>query len=142
MGDVIELSSGSDDEPKVVKKLRPLDWTGKMEEPKSNPLRFYLNKVNGIENRFNNQCTLTIREILSKDFGNRLKQSCQFSYTFDIDWLVEQYDGEYRRLPLTIVAQQKQPTVEALRSECKKYPNIELCFARLAGNQFCFVLNF
>lgn len=137
-GDVIELSDDSN-EPKVVNEARPLEETGKMQEIKStekhNPLRLYLNKVNGIDNRFNNQYTLTIKEILSKEFGNRLRQSCQFSYTFDIDWLVEQYDGEYRRLPLTIVAQQKPATVEVLRSYCKKYTNIELCFARLAGKR-------
>lgn len=145
--EVIELSDDSN-EPKVVNEISSPKATGKMQEnqPKSvenpsksgqmppNPLRLYLNKVNGIDRRFNNQFTLTIREILSREFGNTLKQSCQFSYTFDIDWLVNQYATEYRRLPLTIVAQQKPSTVEALRSECAKYPNIELCFARLAGS--------
>lgn len=146
--EVIELSDDSN-EPKVVNEISPLNETGKMQEnqqpkfaEKSNPLSLYLNKVNGIDNRFNNQFTLTIREILSKEFGNNLKQSCQFSYTFDIDWLVGQYAGEYRRLPLTIVAQQKPSTVEALRSKCEKYPNIELCFARLAGNLTCLHLEF
>ena len=134
--EVIELSDDSN-EPKVVNEIRSLE-TGRVQEPKPaeerNSLRLFLNKVNGIDSRFNNLATLTIKEILSKEFGNQLKQSCQFSYTFDIDWIIEQYAAEYRHLPLTIVAQQKQPTVEALKSECKKYPNIELCFARLAGN--------
>ena len=124
----IEVTKLNEKESNQTNKLGEL----KLEEIK-NSLRFYLNKVNGLTKTFNNEFTLTIKEILSKEFGNNLKRSCQFSYTYDIDWLINQYDKDYQGLPLTIVAQQKQPTIDSLKSICKNYSNIELCFARLQG---------
>lgn len=136
--EIIELSDDSNDNLKIVEEIKSDQINDKSnleeENVQNNPMRLYLNKIlNGIDKRFNNEFTLTIKEILSTKFNDNLKSSCQFSYTYDLDWLVDQYDDKFKKLPLTIVAQQKQPIIDDLKSVCKKYSNIELCFARLPG---------
>lgn len=90
-GEVIELSDDSD-ELKIVDELKSTQIENKSESKEKiedqisdqstesnqssnkNPTNFYLTKVlNGIDESFNNEFTLTIKEILSKKFG-KLKQ--------------------------------------------------------------------
>ena len=100
----------------------------------SNPLNFFYIKVmEGLDSKFNpDHNTLSIRQILSKRFG-LLKQSVQFNYLIDVEWLIDKYDPDFRQLPLTIVAQNKPDTVKQLNQDAKSYPNVKLAFANLNG---------
>lgn len=100
--DVIELSDDSD-ELKIVNEIK-MNETGDQQsrsgviqsksdviqlknETKLTEVGFYLTKVlKGIDERYNNELTLTIRQLLSKQFNptGKLKQSCQFRYANDL----------------------------------------------------------
>ncbi|KAA0710989.1 Tyrosyl-DNA phosphodiesterase 1 [Triplophysa tibetana] len=91
--------------------------------------RFYLNKVSGIQKKFNTGA-LHIKEILSPMFGT-LKESVQFNYCFDIPWMVEQYPPEFRDKPIIIVHGDKREAKARLIEQAKPYPHIRFCQAKL-----------
>nr|XP_055028721.1 tyrosyl-DNA phosphodiesterase 1-like isoform X1 [Misgurnus anguillicaudatus] len=91
--------------------------------------RFYLNKVTGIQKKFNIGA-LHIKEILSPMFG-MLKESVQFNYCFDIPWMVEQYPPEFRDKPVVIVHGDKREAKARLIEQAKPYPHITFCQAKL-----------
>lgn len=91
--------------------------------------RFYLNKVTGIQKKFNTGA-LHIKEILSPMFG-MLKESVQFNYCFDIPWMVEQYPPEFRDKPVVIVHGDKREAKARLIEQAKPYPHITFCQAKL-----------
>ncbi|KAI7804456.1 tyrosyl-DNA phosphodiesterase 1 [Triplophysa rosa] len=91
--------------------------------------RFYLNKVSGIQKKFNTGA-LHIKEILSPMFGT-LKESVQFNYCFDIPWMVEQYPLEFRDKPVIIVHGDKREAKARLLEQAKPYPHIRFCQAKL-----------
>ncbi|RWS11054.1 tyrosyl-DNA phosphodiesterase 1-like protein, partial [Dinothrombium tinctorium] len=91
---------------------------------------FHLTKVNGIDDEYNRFLCMDIRDILSSKHG-KLKKSIQFNYMFEIDWLIEQYDRQFRDLPLFIVHQEKADTRAELEEQCVNYPNVKLIRAHL-----------
>ncbi|XP_062863095.1 tyrosyl-DNA phosphodiesterase 1 isoform X2 [Trichomycterus rosablanca] len=91
--------------------------------------RFYLNKVSGIEKKFNTGA-LHIREILSPMFGT-LKESVQFNYCFDIPWMVKQYPPEFRDKPVIIVHGEKRESKARLIQQAQPYSHIRFCQAKL-----------
>ncbi|GAA6072925.1 tyrosyl-DNA phosphodiesterase 1 [Tachysurus ichikawai] len=91
--------------------------------------RFYLNKVTGIEKKYNTGA-LHIKEILSPMFGT-LKESVQFNYCFDIPWMVQQYPPEFRNNPVTIVHGEKRESKARLMQQAQPYSHIRFCQAKL-----------
>ncbi|KAF5889698.1 tyrosyl-DNA phosphodiesterase 1, partial [Clarias magur] len=91
--------------------------------------RFYLNKVTGIEKKYNTGA-LHIKEILSPMFGT-LKESVQFNYCFDIPWMVQQYPPEFRNNPVTIVHGEKRESKARLIQQAQPYSHIRFCQAKL-----------
>ncbi|XP_072546363.1 tyrosyl-DNA phosphodiesterase 1 [Salminus brasiliensis] len=91
--------------------------------------RFYLNKVSGIEKRFNTGA-LHIKDILSPMFGT-LKESVQFNYCFDIPWMVKQYPPEFRDKPVIIVHGEKRESKARLIQQAQPYSHIRFCQAKL-----------
>uniref|UniRef100_A0A8B9LL12 Tyrosyl-DNA phosphodiesterase 1 n=1 Tax=Astyanax mexicanus TaxID=7994 RepID=A0A8B9LL12_ASTMX len=91
--------------------------------------RFYLNKVSGIEKKFNTGA-LHIKEILSPMFGT-LKESVQFNYCFDIPWMVKQYPPEFRDKPVIIVHGEKRESKARLIQQAQPYSHIRFCQAKL-----------
>ncbi|KAL7872871.1 hypothetical protein AOLI_G00119420 [Acnodon oligacanthus] len=95
----------------------------------SDTYRFYLNKVTGIEKKYNTGA-LHIKEILSPMFGT-LKESVQFNYCFDIPWMVKQYPPEFRDKPVTIVHGEKRESKARLIQQAQPYSHIRFCQAKL-----------
>ncbi|XP_066531723.1 tyrosyl-DNA phosphodiesterase 1 isoform X1 [Hoplias malabaricus] len=91
--------------------------------------RFYLNKVTGIEKKYNTGA-LHIKEILSPMFGT-LKESVQFNYCFDIPWMVKQYPPEFRDKPVIIVHGEKRESKARLLQQAQPYSHIRFCQAKL-----------
>ncbi|XP_068612867.1 tyrosyl-DNA phosphodiesterase 1-like [Brachionichthys hirsutus] len=91
--------------------------------------RFYLTKVTGLD-RKNNSGALHIRDILSPLFGT-LKESVQFNYCFDIEWMVKQYPSEFRDLPVLIVHGDKREAKARLLQQAQPFPHVRLCQAKL-----------
>uniref|UniRef100_A0A672H8D2 Tyrosyl-DNA phosphodiesterase 1 n=1 Tax=Salarias fasciatus TaxID=181472 RepID=A0A672H8D2_SALFA len=95
--------------------------------------RFYLNKVTGLERRYN-RGALHIR-------ADQLIISCvcltstldgfpsQFNYCFDISWMVEQYPPEDR--PVLIVHGDKREAKARLVQQAQPFPHVRLCQAPL-----------
>ncbi|ESO90136.1 hypothetical protein LOTGIDRAFT_206752 [Lottia gigantea] len=115
---------------------------------KSNqPYSFYLTKVTGIEDKYNNVGAVHIQDILSESMGN-LVESCQFNYMFDIDWLIQQYPKPFRQVllfalyssprvpitknkPLLIVHGEQRGSLADLQRDASRYSNVSLCQAKL-----------
>ncbi|XP_076834001.1 tyrosyl-DNA phosphodiesterase 1 isoform X2 [Brachyhypopomus gauderio] len=95
----------------------------------SNTYRFYLNKVSGIEQKYNTGA-LHIKDILSPMFGT-LKESVQFNYCFDIPWMVQQYPPEFRTKPVIIVHGEKRESKARLIQQAQPYSHIRFCQAKL-----------
>uniref|UniRef100_A0AAY4A8Q1 Tyrosyl-DNA phosphodiesterase 1 n=1 Tax=Denticeps clupeoides TaxID=299321 RepID=A0AAY4A8Q1_9TELE len=92
--------------------------------------RFYLNKVTGLEKKFN-AGAIHIKEILSPVFGT-LKESVQFNYCFDIPWMVEQYPPEFRYYkPITVVHGEKRESKARLVQQAQPYGHVRLSFTVL-----------
>ncbi|KAL4656298.1 tyrosyl-DNA phosphodiesterase 1 isoform X1 [Arapaima gigas] len=90
---------------------------------------FYLNRVTGIEKKFN-AGALHIKEILSPLFGT-LKESVQFNYCFDLNWMVQQYPPEFRDKPVMIVHGEKRESKARLIQQAQPYTHIRFCQAKL-----------
>nr|XP_023684518.1 tyrosyl-DNA phosphodiesterase 1 isoform X1 [Paramormyrops kingsleyae] len=97
--------------------------------PSDEIFRFYLNKVSGVEKKYNTGA-LHIRDILSPLFGT-LKESVQFNYCFDIGWMVQQYPPEFRDKPLMIVHGEKRESKARLIQQAQPYGHIRFCQAKL-----------
>uniref|UniRef100_A0A3Q4ME94 Tyrosyl-DNA phosphodiesterase 1 n=1 Tax=Neolamprologus brichardi TaxID=32507 RepID=A0A3Q4ME94_NEOBR len=95
--------------------------------PLNDTYRFYLNKVTGLEKKYNNGA-LHIRDILSPLFGT-LKESVQFNYCFDIAWMVKQYPSEDR--PVLIVHGDKREAKARLIQQAQPFPHVRFCQAKL-----------
>lgn len=89
---------------------------------------FYLSKVQGISAKYNSAYATDIKDILA--MGD-LEKSAQFSYVFDIPWLVRQYPPEARNRPLTIVHGFQRKERQAIENEGKPYPHLKFCRAKL-----------
>lgn len=90
---------------------------------------FYLNKVTGLDKKYNTGA-LHIKDILSPLFGT-LKESVQFNYCFDIDWMVKQYPKEFRDRPVLIVHGDKREAKARLVQAAQPFPHVKLCQAKL-----------
>ncbi|XP_052009714.1 tyrosyl-DNA phosphodiesterase 1 isoform X2 [Xyrauchen texanus] len=110
-------------------KEEPADFFETNLLSKNDMYRFYLNKVTGIQKKYNTGA-LHIKEILSPMFGT-LKESVQFNYCFDIPWMVEQYSPEFRDKPVIIVHGEKRESKARLIEQAKPYPHIRFCQAKL-----------
>ncbi|XP_018583305.1 tyrosyl-DNA phosphodiesterase 1 isoform X2 [Scleropages formosus] len=97
--------------------------------PADGAFRFYLNRVTGIEKKFNTGA-LHIKEILSPMLGT-LKESVQFNYCFDISWMVQQYPPEFRDKPVMIVHGEKRESKARLIQQAQPYTHIRFCQAKL-----------
>jgi tyrosyl-DNA phosphodiesterase-1 len=99
-----------------------------------NSLNFYYTKVlKGLDNKFNDySLTLSIKDILSKRFG-QLKESIHFNFIFDVNWLLEQYDDEFRSLPIELIAQDKLETKKQLQEQVQKHSNVKVEFVPILG---------
>ncbi|KAM9817609.1 tyrosyl-DNA phosphodiesterase 1 [Neosynchiropus ocellatus] len=95
----------------------------------SDTYRFYLNKVTGLDRKFNTGA-LHIRDVLSPLFGT-LKASAQFNYCFDIAWMVQQYPPESRDRPVLIVHGDKREAKARLVQQAKPFPHVKFCQAKL-----------
>nr|XP_020516530.2 tyrosyl-DNA phosphodiesterase 1-like [Labrus bergylta] len=95
----------------------------------SDPYRFYLNKVTGLDRRFNTGA-LHIRDILSPLFGT-LKESVQFNYCFDIAWMLKQFPPEFRERPVLIVHGDKREAKARLVQQAQPFPHVRFCQAKL-----------
>ncbi|CAB1331233.1 unnamed protein product [Coregonus sp. 'balchen'] len=95
--------------------------------PVNDTYRFYLNKVTGLEKRYNTGA-LHIKEILSPLFGT-LKESVQFNYCFDIAWMLQQYPPEFR--PVLIVHGDKREAKARLLQQAQPYSQVRFCQAKL-----------
>uniref|UniRef100_A0A7N8YJU2 Tyrosyl-DNA phosphodiesterase 1 n=1 Tax=Mastacembelus armatus TaxID=205130 RepID=A0A7N8YJU2_9TELE len=89
--------------------------------------RFYLNKVTGLDRKYNSGA-LHIKDILSPLFGT-LKESVQFNYCFDIEWMVKQYPSEDR--PVLIVHGDKREAKARLVQQAQPFPHVRFCQAKL-----------
>uniref|UniRef100_A0AAR2LYM8 Tyrosyl-DNA phosphodiesterase 1 n=1 Tax=Pygocentrus nattereri TaxID=42514 RepID=A0AAR2LYM8_PYGNA len=85
----------------------------------SDTYRFYLNKVTGIEKKYNTGA-LHIKVLFS-----------QFNYCFDIPWMVKQYPPEFRDKPVTIVHGEKRESKARLIQQAQPYSHIRFCQAKL-----------
>ncbi|KAL6477412.1 hypothetical protein MHYP_G00132470 [Metynnis hypsauchen] len=110
-------------------KEEPSDFFEANLSATSDTYRFYLNKVTGIEKKYNTGA-LHIKEILSPMFGT-LKESVQFNYCFDIPWMVKQYPPEFRDKPVTIVHGEKRESKARLIQQAQPYNHIRFCQAKL-----------
>uniref|UniRef100_A0A8C7KIX2 Tyrosyl-DNA phosphodiesterase 1 n=1 Tax=Oncorhynchus kisutch TaxID=8019 RepID=A0A8C7KIX2_ONCKI len=97
--------------------------------PVNDTYRFYLNKVTGLEKRYNTGA-LHIKEILSPLFGT-LKESVQFNYCFDIAWMLQQYPPEFRDKPVLIVHGDKREAKARLLQQAQPYSQVRFCQAKL-----------
>ena len=118
------------EESKKRKLEEQIENDSKAAKIEPNPLNFFLTKVDGIDDIYNNLVTVSLKNILSSEHG-QLKESIHFNYMFDVDWLMQQYPPEFRSLPLTLVCQDKLDTKVRKSEEIAQYSNIKLCFARL-----------
>ncbi|CAF2061618.1 unnamed protein product [Rotaria magnacalcarata] len=109
----------------VSKRLTPVD---KIDQ--SEPYRFLLSTVHGIQDNYNQQNAITLKEILSVEHG-QLIRSAQFNYMFDIEFLLEQYPSEFRLKPLLIVHGDSRHDNQSIKNQCSPYPQIEIYPARL-----------
>ncbi|XP_033962196.1 tyrosyl-DNA phosphodiesterase 1 [Pseudochaenichthys georgianus] len=107
----------------------PEDFFESSIPPLNDPYRFYLNKVTGLDRKYNSGA-LHIRDILSPLFGT-LKESAQFNYCFDIAWMVDQYPSEFRDRPVLIVHGDKREAKARLLQQAKPYPHVHFCQAKL-----------
>jgi len=100
----------------------------------SNVYNFYLTKVKGIDNKFNdfNSKSIHIKDILSESMG-KLMESVQLNYMFEIDWLLDQYAEPFRKLPLLIVYGSKRDGIatKEMQNQTNKYPFIKLFGAQI-----------
>ncbi|VDI74315.1 tyrosyl-DNA phosphodiesterase 1 [Mytilus galloprovincialis] len=94
------------------------------------PYSFFLTKVHGIQNQYNQVLAMDIKDILSPIMGT-LQASCQFNYMFEIPWLMKQYPEQFRSKPLLLVHGFTAGNKTALEIEATKYSNIKFCQARL-----------
>ncbi|XP_076098892.1 tyrosyl-DNA phosphodiesterase 1-like [Mytilus galloprovincialis] len=94
------------------------------------PYSFFLTKVHGIQNQYNQVLAMDIKDILSPIMGT-LQASCQFNYMFEIPWLMKQYPEQFRSKPLLLVHGFTAGNKTALEIETTKYSNIKFCQARL-----------
>ncbi|KAL0969830.1 hypothetical protein UPYG_G00232840 [Umbra pygmaea] len=97
--------------------------------PVNDTYRFYLNKVTGLEKKYNTGA-LHIKDILSPLFGT-LKESVQFNYCFDIAWMVQQYPPEFRDQPVLIVHGDKREAKARLLQQAQSYSHVHFCQAKL-----------
>ncbi|CAF0751248.1 unnamed protein product [Rotaria sordida] len=118
-------TSASTSAKDVNKRLTPVE---KIEQ--SEPYRFFLSTVHGIQDNYNQTNAISLKEILSVEHG-QLTRSAQFNYMFDIEFLLEQYPSEFRLKPLLIVHGDSRDDNHSLKTQCSPYPQIELCPARL-----------
>ncbi|KAI4885247.1 hypothetical protein NFI96_003116 [Prochilodus magdalenae] len=110
-------------------KEEPSDFFEASLSAMNDAYRFYLNKVRGIEKKYNTGA-LHIKEILSPMFGT-LKESVQFNYCFDIPWMVNQYPPEFRDKPVIIVHGEKRESKARLIQQAQPYSHIRFCQAKL-----------
>ncbi|XP_041353017.1 tyrosyl-DNA phosphodiesterase 1-like isoform X2 [Gigantopelta aegis] len=125
--------SDTADGPAAVKKARLGNGTKKSAceiVDENQPFSFYLTKVTGIDHKYNEFAAINIKDILSPSMG-KLKESCQFSFMIDINWLMNQYSKEFRNLPLLIVHGKQRAELATFLSEASPYPNITCCQAKL-----------
>ncbi|XP_067680530.1 tyrosyl-DNA phosphodiesterase 1-like isoform X2 [Haliotis asinina] len=94
------------------------------------PLSFYMTKVTGIDDVYNEYGSINIKDILSTSMGN-LEASCQFNFMFEVDWIISQYPAEFRKKPLTLVHGEQRGGLATLLAETAPYPNITCCQAKL-----------
>lgn len=129
--------------PEHLKQYRHSDqlqskFTNKSRSPmdqgqttRENPFGFYLNKVHGIPSQFNNEnLALGIQDILSAKHG-KLRQSAQFNFVIDVDWMMKQYPPEFRKLPILIVHGEQRNSKKALEKSGAPFPNVTFCQAKL-----------
>ncbi|XP_055719795.1 tyrosyl-DNA phosphodiesterase 1 isoform X2 [Salvelinus fontinalis] len=110
-------------------KDEPDDFFETSVPPVNDTYRFYLNKVTGLEKRYNTGA-LHIKEILSPLFGT-LKESVQFNYCFDIAWMLQQYPPEFRDKPVLIVHGDKREAKARLLQQAQPYSQVRFCQAKL-----------
>uniref|UniRef100_A0A8C3A7G6 Tyrosyl-DNA phosphodiesterase 1 n=1 Tax=Cyclopterus lumpus TaxID=8103 RepID=A0A8C3A7G6_CYCLU len=88
----------------------------------SDTYRFYLNKVTGLDRKYNSGA-LHIRGERSFIYQHL------FNYCFDIAWMVKQYPSEDR--PVLIVHGDKREAKARLLQQAKPFPHIHFCQAKL-----------
>lgn len=118
--------------PRKKHKMRSLTGSKDPDEVYSDgqPYSFFLTKVHGIQDKYNNVLVMDIKDILSAVMGT-LQASCQFNYMFEIPWLMKQYPEQFRSKPLLLVHGFTGGNKSALEIEATKYSNIKFCQARL-----------
>ncbi|XP_052269374.1 tyrosyl-DNA phosphodiesterase 1-like isoform X3 [Dreissena polymorpha] len=108
--------------------VNPKTVSEKLEQ--AQPYSFFLNRVVGLDGKYNSAFVLDIKDILSEEMGN-LTASCQFNYMFDIPWLIKQYPAVFRKKPLMIVHGEQGASNTALQAQAMAYDNIRFCQAKL-----------
>ncbi|XP_042898012.1 tyrosyl-DNA phosphodiesterase 1 [Parasteatoda tepidariorum] len=124
----VEVKAAASD-PKSVKKRFSAEV--KTAAPGGLDYNFYLTKVHGIPERYNNKLTFDIKDILSLKDGGPLISSAQFNYMFDVRWLMKQYPEEYRKCPLTIVHGEQRTSKSSLEKSGADFSNVKFCQAKL-----------
>uniref|UniRef100_A0A8C9RJN6 Tyrosyl-DNA phosphodiesterase 1 n=1 Tax=Scleropages formosus TaxID=113540 RepID=A0A8C9RJN6_SCLFO len=89
--------------------------------PADGAFRFYLNRVTGIEKKFNTGALHIKGSVIQKSFN----------YCFDISWMVQQYPPEFRDKPVMIVHGEKRESKARLIQQAQPYTHIRFCQAKL-----------
>ncbi|XP_065683636.1 tyrosyl-DNA phosphodiesterase 1 isoform X1 [Hydra vulgaris] len=110
-----------------MKKLKAENEVKK--ENKECVVPFFLSTVQGIDHEFN-KYAISIKDILSENF-DELKESVQFNYMFDVEWLIKMYPVSSREKPLLLVHGHTGSNKTDLEASALKYSNIDLVQARL-----------
>ncbi|XP_057293372.1 tyrosyl-DNA phosphodiesterase 1-like [Hydractinia symbiolongicarpus] len=93
--------------------------------------KYFLTKVQGIDDCFNQETVAIGIEDILKDNHRELVESVQFSYIFDLTWLLKKYPASARSNPLLLVHGFTGSEKTEFEGEVMNYENIDLVQARL-----------